>query len=279
MPGLSLTSKVESGENLEVEVAYATSYDGVAIPITIIKPKGMKKDGSHCVILSGYGSYGTIIPPLFDPSLSVFARHDVITAIAHVRGGGEFGEEWRLGGFKSTKQNTWKDAIACAEWLINKGYTCPSKLAIMGKSAGGIFIGRAMTERPDLFGVAIAQVGLLNPLRFEFTPVGSAQTGEFGTLKNEEDFNNLYKMDSYMNIKDGVKYPATLITGSLNDPRVIIWQPGKFAARLQEASASGKPVLFRIDMHGGHGTVETKEQEFLLSTDILAFVLSQTSGK
>jgi prolyl oligopeptidase len=276
MPGFWFTSNVTAFESLEVEIAYATSHDGTKIPITIIQPKGLKKNGSHRVILSGYGSYGTTLPPLFDPSISVFSRHDVITAFAHVRGGGEFGEEWRLGGFKSTKQNTWKDAIACAEWLIKEGYTQPSKLAIMGKSAGGIFVGRAITERPDLFAVAIAQVGVLNTLRFESTPVGSAQIGEFGTIKNQEDFNNLYKMDSYMNIKDGVKYPATLVTGSMNDPRVIIWQPGKFAARLQEASISGKPVWFRVDMHGGHGIAETRDQELKLTADILAFILSQT---
>jgi len=275
-PGFWFTSNVTGFENLEVEIAYVASHDGTKVPMTIIQPKGLKKDGSHRVLLSGYGSYGTTIPPLFDPSISVFASHDVITAFAHVRGGGEFGEEWRLGGFKSTKPNTWKDAIACAEWLIKEGYTQPSKLAITGKSAGGIFVGRAMTERPDLFAVAISQVGVLNPLRFESTPVGSAQIGEFGTVKNQDDFNNLYKMDSYMNIKDGVKYPATLITGSINDPRVIIWQPGKFAARLQEASSSGKPVWFRIDMQGGHGIAETRDQELKQTADILAFILSQT---
>ncbi|HEX3166022.1 MAG TPA: prolyl oligopeptidase family serine peptidase [Chitinophagaceae bacterium] len=279
MPGFWLTSNVAGSDNMEVEIAYAVSHDSIKIPLTIIKPKGLKKDGSHRVILSGYGSYGTVMLPIFDPSVCVFANHDVITVIAHVRGGGEFGEQWRLGGFKSTKQNTWKDAIACAEYLIREGYTNPSKLAIMGKSAGGILAGRVMTERPDLFAVAIPQVGILNMLRFEFTPVGSAQIGEFGTIKKEEDFINLYNMDSYMHINDGTSYPATLVTGSLNDPRVIVWQPGKFAARLQAASSSGKPVWFRIDMHGGHGLAETKDQELKQTADILAFLLWQTPGK
>jgi prolyl oligopeptidase len=276
---LLVTPLVEGLVEQEVEIAYAVSYDGTKIPMTIIRPKGLKKDNSHRVILSGYGSYGTITYPFFDPSVSVFAKHDVITVYAHVRGGGEFGEAWRLGGFKSTKQNTWKDAIACAEWLIKEGYTQSSKLTIMGKSAGGILVGRAITERPDLFAVAIPQVGVLNTLRFEFTPVGSAQIGEFGTIKNADDFTNLYNMDSYLNIKDDVKYPATLITGSLNDPRVILWQPGKFAARLQEASTSGKAVWFRINMSGGHGIADTKDQQFRETADILAFVLWQTSDK
>jgi prolyl oligopeptidase len=276
-PGLRLTPAVEDLDNVEIEVAYVVSHDGAKVPLTIIKPKGIKKDGSHRVIVYGYGNYGTIIPPLFDPALSVLAKHDIIKAFAHVRGGGEFGEEWRLGGFKSTKPNTWKDAIACAEYMIRAGYTQPSKMAITGASAGGILAGRAMTERPDLFAVAIPQVGVLNTLRFEFTPNGPNHIPEFGTVTNEEDFKNLYAMDSYINIKDSVKYPATLITGGLNDPRVILWQPGKFAARLQEASSSGKPVWFRIDMQGGHGQGSTKDQQFREMADILAFVLRQTS--
>jgi len=276
--GLWLSPKVEALDNVEVEETYATSYDGTRVPLTIIKPKGIKKDGSHKVIVYGYGNYGIVEPPLFDPSLSVMGRHDVIIAIAHVRGGGEFGEEWRLGGFKSTKSNTWKDAIACAELMIKEGYTEPSNMGIMGISAGGILAGRAMTERPDLFAVAIPQVGVLNTLRFEFTPNGLNHIPEFGTIKNEDDFKNLYEMDSYIHIKDGEKYPATLITGGFNDPRVILWQPGKFAARLQQASASGKPVWFRIDMHGGHGAfASTKEQQFRLTADVLTFFLSQTN--
>ena len=275
-PGFWLTSTAKGLENIEVEVAYVISHDGTKVPLTIIKPKGIKKDGSHPVIIFGYGGYGFTLPATFDPSLSIFARHDVIKAIAHVRGGGEFGEEWRLGGFKSTKPNTWKDAIACAEYMVKEGYTQPSKLAIMGNSAGAILCGRAMTERPDLFAVAIPQVGVLNTLRFEFTPNGPNQIPEFGTIRNEDDFKNLYAMDSYMNIRDGVKYPATLITGGFNDPRVIVWQPGKFAARLQEASSSGKPVLFRVDMEGGHGIVNTKDQNFREQADVLAFILWQT---
>jgi prolyl oligopeptidase len=278
-PGFWLTPQVKGLDNLEIELAYAVSYDGTKVPLTIIKPKGVNKDGSHKVIINGYGNYGAIIPPLFDPWVVVMGRHDVILAIAHVRGGGEFGEAWRLGGFKSTKPNTWKDAIACAEYMVKEGYTQPSKMAIMGTSAGGILAGRAMTERPDLFAVAIPRVGILNTLRFEFTPNGAGHIPEFGTIKNDGDFNNIYKMDSYMNIKDSVNYPATLVTGALNDTRVILWQPGKFAARLQQVTASGKPVWFRIDMHGGHGVAETKDQNLRHSADILAFLLWQTSEK
>jgi len=279
-PGLSTAPRVAGFDNIEIETAYVPSHDGVKVPLTIIKPKGIKKDGSHCLVVYGYGNYGFVEPPIFDPGLSIMAKHDMIKAIAHVRGGGELGEEWRLGGFKATKSNTWKDAIACAEWLVKEGYTQPSKMAVMGASAGGILAGRAMTERPDLFAVAIPQVGVLNTLRFEFTPNGPNHIPEFGTIENEDDFKNLYAMDSYAHIEEGVKYPATLVTGGLNDPRVILWQPGKFAARLQQATASAKPVLFRLDMQGGHGGFsKAKDQTLHEQADILSFILWQTNAK
>jgi prolyl oligopeptidase len=275
--GLWLTPKVTGLDNIEVETVYVPSHDGVKVPLTIIRPKGIKKDGNHPLLLYGYGNYGAVEPAIFDPTLSIMANHGIIKAIAHVRGGGELGEEWRLGGFKSTKPNTWKDAIACAEWLVKEGYTQPSKMGVMGASAGGILAGRAMTERPDLFAVAIPQVGVMNTLRFEFTPNGPNHIPEFGTVKDKNDFNNLFEMDSYIHIKDGVRYPATLVTAGLNDPRVILWQPGKFAARLQEANSSGKPVWFRIDLEGGHGFILSKDQDMRTKADIMAFLLSQTS--
>ncbi|HET6766544.1 MAG TPA: prolyl oligopeptidase family serine peptidase [Chitinophagaceae bacterium] len=278
-PGLGLTPKVKGLDNIETALVYVPSHDGVKVPLTIIKPKGIKTDGNHPLILYGYGNYGFVEPAVFDPTLSILANHGIIKAIAHVRGGGELGEEWRLGGFKSTKPNTWKDAIACAEWLVKEGYTQPSKMAVMGASAGGILAGRAMTDRPDLFAVAIPQVGVMNTLRFEFTPNGPNHIPEFGTVKDKNDFNNLFEMDSYIHIRDGVKYPATLVTAGLNDPRVILWQPGKFVARLQEANTSGKPVWFRIDLEGGHGFILSKDQDMRTKADIIAFILSQTSDK
>lgn len=271
-----LAPDVEGFDNTEIEEVYAASHDGVKIPLSIIKPKGVKKDRNQIVLIEGYGNYGMTMSPFFDPVSSIMADHGIIRVVAHVRGGGEFGEEWRLGGYKSTKPNTWKDAIAAAEYMIAEGYTNPSKLAIMGTSAGGILVGRAMTERPDLFAVAIPRVGVLNMMRFEFTPNGPNHIPEFGTINNETDFKNIYAMDSYMHIKDGEKYPATLVTAGFNDPRVILWQPGKFAARLMEATASGKPVLFRVDMEGGHGVGSTKDQEFGELADIISFVLWQT---
>ena len=276
---VQVSPQVTGFENMEVEEVYVTSYDGIRVPLSIIKPKGIKKDGNNPVLIYGYGNYGYSMSPMFDAASTVFRKHGIIKAIAHVRGGGEFGEEWRLGGYKATKPNTWKDAIACTEYMIKEGYTQPSKLAIQGMSAGGILCGRALTERPDLYAVAIPQVGVLNTLRFEFTPNGPNHINEFGTVKDKEGFNNLYEMDSYMHIRDGVKYPATLITGGLNDPRVVVWQPGKFAARLQEASSSGKPVWLRIDMEGGHGLGSLRDQEFREMADILSFVLWQTSGQ
>ena len=163
-------------------------------------------------------------------------------ATAHVRGGGEYGREWHEGGRLLTKSNTWGDMIAAAEALIAEKWTSPSKLAIRGGSAGGITVGRAMTERPDLFASVISQVGVSNSLRAEFSQNGPPNVPEFGSVKTADGFKGLYAMDSYVHVKDGVKYPAVMLTTGMTDPRVDPWQAGKMAARLQKASASGKPV-------------------------------------
>jgi prolyl oligopeptidase len=192
-----------------------------------------------------------------------------------VRGGGAYGEEWHLAGKQSTKSNTWKDFIACAEYLIREGYTSTPKLAINGGSAGGILVGRTMTERPDLFAVAVPQVGALNALRFETSANGVPNIPEFGTVKDEQQFKSLLEMDALFHVKDGVKYPATLITTGINDPRVPPWESFKFAARLQAATVSGRPVLLRIDYSGGHGVGSTKTQRQEETADVWSFMLWQ----
>ena len=192
-----------------------------------------------------------------------------------MRGGGEYGVEWHEAGRKATKPNTWKDFIACAEYLIDKGYTSPSWLAGSGGSAGGILIGRAMTERPDLFAVANPQVGDLNMVRTENQPSGPANVPEFGTSSVEEDFEALYEMDSYHHVEDGVAYPATLLTHGMNDPRVAPWQSAKMTARLQAATSSGKPVLLRLEYESGHGIGSTKSQRMRERADLYAFAMWQ----
>jgi prolyl oligopeptidase len=251
------------------------SHDGTMVPLSIIHKQGMKLDGSNPCLLMGYGAYGYSFDPFYLQTQSVWYERGGMFAIAHVRGGGENGEEWYRAGFQQTKPNTWKDFIACAEYLIEQKYTSPVKLAGEGVSAGGILIGRAITERPDLFAVAIPRVGCLNQVRFETTPNGVNNTPEFGNCETEAGFQALYEMDSFLHVRDGVNYPAMLITHGITDPRVEPWQSAKFAARVQAASASGKPVLLRMDYEAGHGIGSTKTQLIQERADIFAFMMWQ----
>ncbi len=251
------------------------SHDGTIVPLSIIHKQGMKLDGSNPCLLTGYGAYGYSFDPFYLQIQCAWYECGGIYAIAHVRGGGENGEEWYRAGFQQTKPNTWKDFIACAEYLIDRKYTSPAKLAGEGGSAGGILIGRAITERPDLFAVAIPRVGCLNQVRLETTPNGVNNTPEFGSCESEAGFQALYAMDAFLHVRDGVNYPAMLITHGITDPRVEPWQSAKFAARVQAASASGKPVLLRMDYEAGHGIGSTKTQLLQERADIFAFMMWQ----
>ena len=186
-------------------------------------------------------------------------------------GGGELGETWRLAGKDDKKPNTWRDLIACAETLIARGVATRRTLFIRGGSAGGITVGRAMEERPELFAGVIDQVPAANTLRAEIEANGPANIPEFGTYKNEQGFKNLLAMDSYLGVRDGAQYPPILIATGLNDPRVDPWEPAKLAARLQ-ASGSKAPVLLRVVEDAGHGIGSTKTQDDELAADVAAFV-------
>ncbi|MCI5120016.1 MAG: S9 family peptidase, partial [Candidatus Electrothrix sp. AUS4] len=272
---LSATAEYPEYTDLQVEELMVPSHDGVKVPLSLIYKKGLKKDGKNPVLFLGYGAYGSSIHPFFSPNFLLWTQEGGILAIAHVRGGGELGEQWYKGGFKTTKPNTWKDLISCADYVIQKQYSSSQKIAITGGSAGGILIGRAMTERPDLFAVAIPKVGCLNPLRAEESPNGPVNIPEFGTVKDSNECMALIEMDAYLHLEDGANYPATLVTAGMNDPRVIAWQPAKFAARLQAASTSNKPVLFRVDYDAGHGIGNTKTKQFASLADVLSFALWQ----
>jgi prolyl oligopeptidase len=197
-------------------------------------------------------------------------------AVCHVRGGGELGEAWRLGGKDANKPNTWRDLIACSEELIAKGYTDKSQLFIIGGSAGGITMGRAMEERPDLFAGVLDLVPSANPLRAEFSVSGPPNIPEFGTIKDEQGLKNLLAMDSIAHAKPGVKYPPIMITTGLNDPRVSSWEPAKLAATLRTAGPT-VPVLLRVDAKAGHGIGSTKTQNDELYADVVAFIQWQLS--
>jgi prolyl oligopeptidase len=251
------------------------SHDGTLVPLSIVHRKGLRLDGSNPTIVYGYGAYGISQTPFYRPTWLPWFRRGGILAVAHVRGGGEYGEDWYKGGYKATKPNTWKDAIASAEWLIAHKYTATPRIAIMGGSAGGIFVGRSITERPDLFGAAIDEVPVSDGLRMELTENGVPNIPEFGSVATEEGFRSLYAMSSYHQVKDGVAYPAVLVTTGINDPRVDAWQAAKMAARLQKATSSGKPVLLRIDYDAGHGIGSTKKQAYEERADTLAFLFWQ----
>jgi len=261
-------------EDLTSEEVEVPGHDGVMIPLSIIYKKGLRKDGGNSCIMDGYGAYGISATPSFSILRSVALR-GVVMAIAHIRGGSEKGDSWYRGGYKTTKPNTWKDFISCGEFLVKNGYTSPSKLAGTGTSAGGVLISRAITERPDLFGAAICNVGCANAMRMEFAPNGPGNIPEFGTVKDSVECLALYEMDGVQHVRDGVKYPAVICVGGWNDPRVIAWEPGKFAAALQRASTSGKPVLMMVNYDSGHFT-EDKEVAFRNFANQYSFVLWQT---
>jgi prolyl oligopeptidase len=264
-------------DTLVTEEVEVPGHDGTLVPLSIIYKKGTPLDGSSSGILEGYGAYGISDVPYFSVLHST-ALHGVVLAYAHPRGGSEKGEAWYKAGYKTTKPNTWKDFISCAEYLVKKGYTSPERLAGTGTSAGGILISRAVTTRPDLFGAAVCNVGCANAMRMEFSPNGPVNTPEFGTVKDRAECEALYEMDGVQHVQPGVKYPAVLCVGGWNDPRVAPWEPGKFAAALQNASTSGKPVLMKVNYDNGHFT-EEKIVTFKNFAAQFAFLLWQTGHK
>jgi prolyl oligopeptidase len=258
-------------DNVVVEEVNVKTHDNQDMPLTIIYKKGLKKDSKNRVIMQGYGAYGISLNPYFNPYDLFWVNDGGVLAIAHIRGGGEKGETWHKGGYKQTKPNTWKDFISSAEYLIKEGYTDKEYLGIEGASAGGILIGRAITARPDLFKAAVIEVGMLNAIRNEKTPNGPNNAKEFGSSENKEEFKYLLEMDAYHQIKKGVKYPATLVTAGMNDPRVIAWMPSKFAAKLQASNTGDNPILLNVDPDSGHGMDATYDKQYQKLADSYAF--------
>ncbi len=273
---LSSVANFPEYSTLVVEELMVPSHDGVLVPLSVIYKEGTKMDGSAPLLMTGYGAYGISLTPWFNPYMLTWTLKGGIYAVAHVRGGGELGDAWRLAGHKTTKPNTWKDFIACAEYLTAEKYTSVDQLAIYGSSAGGILIGRSVTERPDLFAAAVPIVGVMNTLRAEQSPNGPVNAPEYGTVMDSTECMALIEMDAYLHVEDNVAYPAMLITAGFNDPRVIVWQPAKFAARMQAANGSSEPILFDVDYSSGHGVGDTKSKKFEDVADLLSFTLWQT---
>jgi prolyl oligopeptidase len=250
------------------------SHDGTMIPLTIVWKRGLKRDGRNPTLLLGYGAYGTTTSPSFRPRMLAWLEQGGVWAYAHVRGGGDYGAEWHSAGQKLTKMNSVRDFIACAEYLIREKYSSPVHLAGQGESAGGIVVGRAITERPDLFGAAVTLNAVLNPLRLETEPGGLPSVPEFGSVKTAEGFEGLAAMDAYHHVKDRTAYPAVLLITGAEDARVSPAQSAKMAARLQAATTSGKPVLLRVDYAAGHA-FSTQRQRIEELADTYAFLLWQ----
>lgn len=260
------------------EVQYPTQ-DGTLIPLSLIHKRGLRRSGDNPTLLTGYGSYGISMTPFYLPHMKAWYDLGGVLAVAHIRGGGEYGKEWHLAGKGLNKGNTINDFIAAAEYLIAEQYTRPGRLAGEGGSAGGITTGGALVRRPDLWAVMVMQVPVNNALRAEFTPNGPPNIFEFGSVTTEEGFRGLHIMDAYTQVRDGVAYPAVLLTAGANDPRVAIWQAAKMAARLQVATSSGKPVLLRVEFQGGHGMGSTQQQFNEEYADEFAFLCQQMGVK
>jgi len=262
--------------------ASVRSHDGTAVPVSIVHARAQPKDRSARVMLDAYGAYGSSQEPFFWPSLLAWIERGGVFVVAHVRGGGELGHAWHRGGFKSTKANTWRDAIAVGQWLVQAGWTTPARLAITGGSAGGVTAGNAIIDVPELFAAMVSQAGFHDTLRGETGMVGPGNVAEFGSVTTPEGYRDLLAMSSYARLRDGARYPAALLTTGYNDPRVDPWDPGKMAARLQAVNAgpggSGKPVLLRVEFDGGHGN-GTLDQMVDETTDVLAFLLWQTGAR
>ncbi|HVC00086.1 MAG TPA: prolyl oligopeptidase family serine peptidase [Candidatus Dormibacteraeota bacterium] len=275
LTGLQPSGPYDNLSDLTSEELEAPSWDGTLVPLSVVYRKGLRRDGSNPTIIEAYGAYGITIDPTFNPMRLAALDRGAIFAVCHVRGGGEYGNAWYKAGYKLTKPNTWRDLIGCAKYLIAHKYTSASKLGIIGASAGGITIGRAITERPDLFAAAMIEVGLTNPVRAQDSANGLVNVPEFGSVDTQAGFEDLYAMDAYLHVRNGVPYPAVMLTTGMNDPRVAPWMPAKMAARLQAATSSGKPVLLRVNYQGGHGFGATRKQEEDLYADFLSFFFWQ----
>lgn len=258
----------------EIEIP---SHDGVKMPVSIIHSRNMKKDSRNPILFYGYGAYGTSIEPFYSSFFLEWVRQGGILCIPHVRGGGEKGDEWRKAGFMETKENTWKDLIAAIKFMHAQKYSCPDKTIIYSSSAGGIMVGMAMIDEPQLIKALIAEVPQMNPSRTSFKDDGGGSNElEYGSLTDSSQSSALIRMDPYLNLKRGEDYPAIFITAGANDPRIPLWIPGKFIAKAQEYSSSRNPILFRVDQDAGHGNSEDYLKYYQDYADIFSFAFWQT---
>ncbi|MFN0106389.1 MAG: prolyl oligopeptidase family serine peptidase [Bryobacteraceae bacterium] len=256
-----------------------TSKDGAQVPMFIAHRADRKLDGGLPTILYGYGGFNLSMTPSFNPLQNWWIEHGGAVAIVNLRGGSEFGEEWHKAGMLDKKQNVFDDYVAAAEWLIANKYTRSDRLAIYGGSNGGLLVGAAMTQRPELYGAVVCAVPLLDMVRFHLFKVARYWTPEYGSAEDPTQFAYIYKYSPYHNVKDGTKYPATLFVTGDSDTRVDPLHARKMTARVQAANASGKPILLHYDAEGGHSTGLPITKLIEDAADVLAFLVSQVFPK
>jgi prolyl oligopeptidase len=255
------------------------SKDGTKVPLFLTYRKGLRKEGTNPTLLYGYGGFDISITPAFSPAIAAWLEMGGVYAVANLRGGGEYGEEWHLAGTKLRKQNVFDDFIAAGEWLIANKYTSTPKLAISGRSNGGLLVGACLTQRPDLWGATLPGVGVMDMLRFQKFTIGWAWASDYGSSDNPEEFRALAKYSPLHNIKPGTKYPPTLITTADHDDRVFPGHSFKFAAALQAAQGGPAPILIRIETRAGHGAGKPTSKIIEETTDQWAFLVKNLGMK
>lgn len=253
----SLFKSIDTGVNYddyETKQIFYTSKDGTKVPMFIVHKKGLKLDGNNKTLLYGYGGFNISLLPRYSASRMVWVEHGNVLAIANLRGGGEYGQQWHKAGTKLDKQNVFDDFIAAGEYLVESGYTTPDKMGIQGGSNGGLLVGATLTQRPDLFSAALPAVGVLDMLRYH-TPSANARawSSDYGLSENKDEFEALYAYSPLHNTKPGTCYPATLVTTGDHDDRVVPWHSYKFAAQLQADQSCDNPILLRVETRAGHG--------------------------
>jgi len=265
--------------NYETKQVFYTSKDGAKVPMFITYKKGLKLDGNNPTYLYGYGGFNISMTPGFSVGNLVWMEMGGVYAQPSLRGGGEYGEEWHQAGMKLKKQNVFDDFIAAAQWLIDNKYTSTPKLAIGGGSNGGLLVGAALTQRPDLFGAALPAVGVMDMLRFQKFTIGWAWVSDYGSADNPEDFKALYAYSPLHNIKPATSYPPTMITTADHDDRVWPGHSFKFAAALQAAQAGSAPILIRIETKAGHGAGKPTSKIIEETADRWAFLVKTLEMK
>ena len=263
---------------VEKQVFY-TSKDGTKVPMFLVYKKGLKMNGKNPCYLYGYGGFNVPLTPGFSASRLLLLENGGVFAMANLRGGSEYGEDWHQGGMLLNKQNVFDDFIAAAEYLIREKYTSSKKLGIAGGSNGGLLVGACMTQRPELFAVALPAVGVMDMLRYHLFTVGKGWIPEYGSSDDPAHFKNLYAYSPLHNLKPGVKYPATLITTADHDDRVVPAHSFKFAAQLQKSHSGPNPVLIRIETRAGHGAGKPTSKVIEEAADIWSFFFFNTGTK